>query len=359
MVTNLAIIKLLIVSTLAFSLAMLFTPVVTRFLYKHNFGKRIRDAMEAPIFHHLHAKKSGTPTMGGLVILIPVLVLALSLHALAVWLPESWSLVEIISRVDFLSRSQTWLPLGALVASAFVGVIDDYLNVRGIGAHGGGLRVRHRLAIYAFIAFVGAWWFTFKLEWQILHVPFLGDVSVGLWSLAIFTIIILATSFSSNQTDGLDGLAGGVLLTSFGAYGVIALIIGREDLAALCAAIAGALLAFLWFNVHPARFFMGDTGSMSLGVTLGIIAMLTGQPLLLPVIGFIFVIEMLSSILQMASKKLRGKKLFRSSPLHHHYEAVGWPESKIVMRAWIVSFVAAALGVALAVLDLNLGEGLL
>ena len=359
MLTNLAVTKLLVVATLAFALAFMFTPVVMRFLFKHKFGKRLRDVKEAPIFHRLHAKKLGLPTMGGLVVWIPVLALALGLHALSIWLPETWGVTRIFARVDFLSRSQTWLPLGALVASALVGVVDDYLNVRGIGAHGGGLRARHRLAIYTAIAFVGAWWFTFKLEWQILHVPFLGDLSVGFWSLFIFAVIIVATSFSTNQTDGLDGLAGGVLLTSFGAYGVIALIIGREDLAALCAAIVGALLAFLWFNIPPARFMMGDTGSMSLGVTLGIIAMLTNQPLLLPVIGFVFVVEMLSSIIQMASKKLRDKKIFLSSPLHHHLEAIGWPEPKIVMRAWIVSMVMAALGVALAVLDVNLGVGLL
>ena len=296
--------------------------------------------------------------MGGVVVWVPVLVLALGLHALSLWLPEAWSLTRIISRLDFLSRPQTWLPLGALVASALVGLVDDYLNVRGIGAHNGGLRKRHRLVIYTLIAFVGAWWFTFKLEWHILHVPFFGDLSVGLWSLLIFTLIIVATSFSSNQTDGLDGLAGGVLLTSFGAYAVIALIIGREDLATLCAALVGALLAFLWFNINPARFFMGDTGSMSLGVTLGIIAMLTNQPLLLPIIAFVFVIEMLSSMLQLSSKKLFKKKIFLSSPLHHHLEAVGWPEPKIVMRAWIVSMVMASLGIALAVLDLNLGVGL-
>lgn len=359
MLTNLAIIKVLSVATLSFVLAMAFTPVVSGFLYRFRLGKRLRDAKEAPIFHRLHAKKSGTPTMGGLVVWIPVLVLALGLHALALWLPDSWSVTEIFSRMDFLSRSQTWLPLGALVASAMVGMVDDYLNVRGIGAHNGGLRARHRLVIYTLIALVGAWWFTFKLDWHLLHIPFMGDLPIGFASFFVFALIIIATSFSVNQTDGLDGLAGGVLLSSFGAYGVIALLIGREDLAALCAAIAGALLAFLWFNINPARFFMGDTGSMSLGVTLGIVAMLTNQPLLLPVIGFVLVIEMLSSILQLGSKKLRGKKLFLSSPLHHHLEAIGWPEPKIVMRAWVVSLVVAALGVALAIIDLNLGEGLL
>lgn len=354
MIDTESIIKALSVATVSFGLAMLFTPLWTKFLYRHRLGKTIRSAAEAPVFAALHAKKAGTPTMGGVVVWFPVLVLALLLEATQV-LP-SGPIEAVGAFLRFLSRSQTWLPLGALVASACVGLVDDYLNARGIGTHGGGLRVRHRLLIYTAIALVGAWWFTFKLEWQTLHVPFVGDLSVGLWSFLIFAFIIVATSFSVNQTDGLDGLAGGTLLTSFGAYGVISLMIGREDLAALCAAIAGALLAFLWFNIVPARFFMGDTGSMALGVTLGIIAMLTNQPLLLPIIGFVFVVETLSSLCQFVSKRLRGKKIFRSSPLHHHLEALGWPEPKIVMRAWVVSMVMAAVGVAFALLDIGNGS---
>ncbi|MDA1038409.1 MAG: phospho-N-acetylmuramoyl-pentapeptide-transferase [bacterium] len=344
MIENFAIVKMLIVSTLGFILAMIFTPAVTRFLYKHKLGKKIRDAKHAPIFHKLHIKKAGTPTMGGLVIWVPVLVLTRGSGLLVGTQLEGW---------NFLSRGQTWLPLAALVAAGIVGIFDDYLNARGLGGNGGGLKVRHRLGIYTVIALVGAWWFAFKLDWDILHIPFVGDINVGLWYFLIFAFIIVATSFSVNQTDGLDGLAGGALLTSFSAYGVIALLQGKEDLAVFCAVIAGAILAFLWFNINPARFFMGDTGSMSLGVTLGIVAMLTNQVLLLPIIGVVFVIEAISTLVQYASKKCRGKKCFLSSPLHHHYEAVGWPEPKIVMRAWVISMVAAGVGVALAVLDLG------
>jgi phospho-N-acetylmuramoyl-pentapeptide-transferase len=232
--------------------------------------------------------------------------------------------------------------------------LDDYWNVRRIGASGGGLRVRHRLLIYAVIAIVGAAWFFFKLDWDLLHVPFVGDFNIGWWYIPVFIFVIVATSFSVNETDGLDGLAGGVLLTSFGAYAAIAMMQGRVELAAFCGVIVGALLAFLWFNINPARFIMGDTGAMPLGVTLGIVAMLTNTVFFLPIIGFIFVLESGSVIVQVISKKLRGKKLFRSSPIHHHFEAIGWSEPKIVMRFWVISMVTAAIGVVLFLLDRNI-----
>ena len=332
-----SILKILALTTISFILAMGITPMLTHVLYRYKLGKQIRDEASAPIFHKLHAKKAGTPTMGGIIVWGTVLLLAIAF--------------TFYKPLDFITRSETLLPLGALIASACVGLIDDYLNVRRIGPHGGGLRMRHRLMIYTAIAAVGAWWFYSKLDWDLIHVPFAGDFTVGLWYIPIFLFIIVATSFSVNQTDGLDGLAGGTLLTSFGAYGAIALLQGKYDLAAFCAVIIGALLAFLWFNIHPARFFMGDTGSMSLGVTLGIIAMLTNQVLLLPIIGIIFVLESLSTIIQLISKKLFKRKVFLSSPIHHHLEAIGWMEPKIVMRFWVISIVAAALGVMIALLD--------
>jgi len=220
-----------------------------------------------------------------------------------------------------------------------------------IGPKGGGLKVRHRLLIYTIIALVGAWWFYFKLDWDLVHIPFVGDFGIGLWYILVFVFIIVATAFSTNQTDGLDGLAGGVMMVAFGAYGTIAFIQGNFNMAAFCGVILGALLAFLWFNIYPARFFMGDTGSMSLGVTLGVIAMLTNQFLLLPLIGFVLVVESLSTIIQVLSKKIRGKKIFLSSPIHHHFEAKGWPETKVTMRFWILSAVMAVLGIILAFMD--------
>lgn len=341
-----AIIKVFLLTTVSFVVTILWTPALTHFLYKYKLGKTIRLDPNAPIFSKLHNKKSGTPTMGGVLIWVTVLGLSLILFYLS-----AWTDVDLFDRLNFLSRSQTLLPLGALVASALVGLVDDFFNVRKLGPRGGGLSMKHRLLIYTIIAVVGAWWFSYKLEWDIFHIPFFGDVNVGLWYIPIFIFIIVATSFSVNEIDGLDGLSGGTLLAAFAAFGAIAFAQGRLDLAAFCGVIAGALLAFLWFNIPPARFFMGDTGAMSLGVTLGIVAMLTNTALLLPIIGFLFMLESFSVILQLLSKRFRGKKIFLSSPLHHHLEAIGWPEQKIVMRFWVIAAVMSVLGVALYLVE--------
>jgi len=340
------IIKIFFLTALAFIITILWTPALTYFLYKFKLGKKIRTADNAPIMSELHEHKAGTPTMGGLLVWITTLVLALFFYFLAQW--GGW---EIFIKLNFLTRSQTLLPLGALVASALVGLFDDILNIRGIGPNGGGLKMRYKLLIYAVIALVGAFWFYFKLDWDLIRLPFIGDFQIGWWYIPIFIFIIVGTANAVNITDGLDGLAGGLLASSFGAYGIIAFTQGRYDLATFCCVIVGALLAFLWFNIHPARFFMGDTGSMSLGVTLGIVAMLTNSVLILPVIGFLFVLEALSVIIQLTSKKLFKRKVFLSAPLHHHLEAQGWPETKIVMRFWLIATVMAVIGVILVLMD--------
>lgn len=345
---NFVIIKIFVLTTTAFAIAMAMTPVLTHFLFKYKLGKQIRDEKTAPIMSSLHKAKSGTPTMGGILVWLTVLFLAVVFFYLG-----EWSGSDLLKKFNFLTRSQTLLPLGALVASALVGFLDDYLNVRKIGPNGGGLKMRHRLAIYTVIAAVGAWWFYFKLDWHTIHVPFLGNFDIGWWYLPIFIFIIVATSFSVNESDGLDGLAGGLLLAAFAAYGAIAFSQGKMELAAFCGVIAGALLAFLWFNINPARFFMGDTGAMSLGVTLGIVAMLTNSVLLLPIIGFLFVVESLSVIIQILSKKIRGKKIFLSTPIHHHLEAKGWSEPKIVMRFWVIAGVTAVVGVIISLMDMG------
>ncbi len=339
-------IAILVVAAAAFLVAMLATPAVTKLLKFLKLGKQIRSEASAPIFSKLHAAKSGTPTMGGILIWGTVLVLAFASSLTAnIFRAEPW-----IS-FNFISRRETLLPLVALFFAAIVGLIDDYLNVRKIGAHGGGLKAWHRLLSYSLIAVIAAWWFTFRLEWDVLRVPFVGIVHVGLWMLPIFIFIIVATAFSVNETDGLDGLAAGTLLTAFASYGAIAFLQEKFDLAAFCAAIVGALLAFLWFNINPARFFMGDTGAMSLGVTLGVVAMLTNSLLLLPIIGLVFVIESISVIIQVASKKIRKKKVFLSAPIHHHFEAKGWPEPTIVMRFWVIAAVSGVLGLIISLLD--------
>ena len=337
--------RILVLTALAFVIGFFLTPILTHFLYKWRLGKQIRTE-GAPIFAQIHAKKEGTPTMGGILIWFTVLFLILLFWALS-----KLGVNSIIGQLNFLNRSETLLPLGALIASALVGLADDMLGVLRIGPKGGGLRMRHRIIVYTAIAAFGAWWFFTKLGRDSVHIPFLGDYQLGIYYILVFIFVIVATAFSVNETDGLDGLAGGTLLTAFGAYGVIAYAAGLYSLAAFCGVIIGALFAFLWFNIHPARFFMGDTGAMSLGVTLGIIAMLTNQFMLLPLIAFVMMLESISVIIQTLSKKIRGKKVFLSAPLHHHLEAKGWPETKVTMRFWIISVMGAALGLILAFLE--------
>lgn len=346
-----SVVKIFAVTALSFLLAVISAPLLIRFLRERRMGKRIRDDASAPVFAKMHAAKAGTPTMGGILVWGTVLALIAAFHYANAFIGGAF-----FGRMTFLSRPQTLLPLGALLASAAVGLVDDYWNVLKIGPKGGGLRMRHRLALYTAIAVVGALWFYYKLDWDLLRVPFVGSFNIGWWYMPTFVIVIVATSFSVNETDGLDGLVGGALLAAFAAYGAIAFAQGKGDLAAFCGAIVGALTAFLWFNIHPARFFMGDTGAMSLGVTLGVVAMLTNAALLLPIIGFVFVLESFSVIVQVASKRLRKKKVFVSSPLHHHLEATGWTEPQIVMRFWIISGMTAVIGLALALVDMGLAH---
>ncbi len=339
------VIRLLVITFGCFVLAMAWAPVLLRLLKKYGMGKTIRSAETAPIAGGMHAHKSGTPVMGGLVVWVTVTVVMLILSVGCTIGDSAWC------SWNFLSRTQTLLPLGALIAAALVGLVDDYLNVKKLGAAGGGLRMRHRLISYSLIALGGAWWFYSKLGWDFVHVPFVGNYEIGWLYIPFFAVVIIATSFSVNETDGLDGLAGGPLMAAFTAFAVIAFAQGKFDFGIFCAAIVGALMAFLWYNVTPASFFMGDTGAMSLGTALGVVAMLTNQPLLLPIIGLPFVLESVSVIIQVASKKIRKKKVFLSAPVHHHLQAIGWKESQIVFRVWLISMFSAGVGVVLALID--------
>jgi len=323
------LIKMFWLALLSFLIATTFTPILTNFLYKNKIGKRIRDSKDAPIFAKLHEKKNGTPTMGGVLI---------------------WITTAILTLIFNLERQATWLPLFCLVATGIVGAVDDLWNVRGKGPNGGGMGFRQKFILYTLIAAAGAWWFYYKLDWSTIHIPAIGDFGIGLWYIPLFIVVLVWMSFSSNETDGLDGLAGGIFALSYGAYAFICLTQGKFELAAFCATVMGSLLSFLWFNIPPARFFMGDTGSMSLGMTLGVIAFLTNTVVALPIITLVFMIEGLSFILQFASKKIRGKKLFLSSPIHHHFEAIGWPEYKITMRFWIIGAISAVAGLVLAII---------
>jgi phospho-N-acetylmuramoyl-pentapeptide-transferase len=348
------VMKIFVTGFLAFVLAFVLTPLWTHILYKYKIGVKIKknsvDGEKLTYVNEMHAHKAGTPVMGGALVWFAVLVLILSSHYLFSYVAQFFQ-TDFIARLDFFSRSQTWLPLFALISGGVLGLFDDYMSVRGIGKNkGGGMRFLVRFGWLIVIAILGAWWFYYKLGWDKIHVPAVGDFSIGLWYLPVFIFIILFSAISSNETDGLDGLNGGVLLLAFGSFAMISFSQNKMDLASFCAAISGALLAFLWFNIYPARFFMGDTGAMSLGLTLGVVAMLTNSALVLLIIVFIYVLESGSVVIQLTSKKLFGRKVFLAAPIHHHFEALGWPETKVTMRAWIFTIITALIGVIVGIL---------
>jgi len=339
------IVRFLIVVGASFLCAMLFEPMWHRVLLRFRVGKQIR-AEGAPVFASMHEKKAGTPTMGGVIVWLTVLVITVGFALLAYLFDGFWGSLE------FLDRGQTYLPLGIFIFAALIGAIDDIMGVLRIGPRGGGLRVREKVLFYFVAALVAAWWFAYKLEWDVLRVPLFGDYTIGIWWFAGFALfLIIATAFSMNETDGLDGLAGGVSMVALSALTVVAITQGKYELAMFTGSIIGALLAFLWFNIFPAKFFMGDTGSMALGIVIGVIALLTNTGLLLPFFAFILVFESLSVIVQTASKRIFKTKLFISTPIHHHFEARGWPESQVTMRFWILSGVMASLGLIIFFLD--------
>ena len=351
------VLKVLVTGLISFCIAFFLTPLWTHILYRNKIGIRIKDrgvsGDRLTVVSSLHAGKAGTPTMGGVIVWFSVVFLALYSHfvfpAIAGFFGKNF-----IARLDFLSRAQVWLPLFALTAGGMLGLLDDWMSVRGIGKNkGGGMRFIMRFWWLFAIAGTGAWWFYAKLGWDRIHVPAVGDFSIGWWYIPVFIGVILFAAISSNETDGLDGLNGGVLLMAFGSFALIAFFQNKMDLAAFCSAISGALLAFLWFNIYPARFFMGDTGAVSLGLTLGVVAMLTNSALALFIIVFIYVLESGSAAIQLLSKRLFQRKIFLAAPIHHHFEALGWPEPKVVMRAWIFTVITATLGTIIAILGMG------
>jgi phospho-N-acetylmuramoyl-pentapeptide-transferase len=306
---------------LAFALVVIFMPPYIRLLQAIGFGKRIRQ--EGPESHFI---KEGTPTMGGLLIVLVVLGIYFFLRQ-----PDA----------------ATFAPLAALAGVGALGAFDDYLNAR----TGEGIRARQKLIWLTVVAFVAAYQIQQTYAITAIAVPFIGPVQIAPWLYVLFAAFaIIAAANGVNLTDGLDGLSGGTVAIAFVAYMLIALLNDpvQTNLALLCSLIIGALLGFLWFNVHPAQIFIGDSGALSLGATLAVTALITGQILVLPLIGIIFVLETGSVILQIAYFKLSGgRRLFRMSPIHHHFELGGWDEEKITIRFWIVGILAALLGVTL------------
>jgi phospho-N-acetylmuramoyl-pentapeptide-transferase len=341
-------VRVLVLSLFAFSVAMAITPAVTRILAHVKAEKQIRTSGKTPIFSKLHKEKIGTPTMGGIIIWGTVLVIAFLIFIL------NFFFDGLFTYLNFVDRAETYLPIAAMLIAGILGLIDDAFGVLRIGPNSGGMKVSQKLVGYFFLAIIGALWFYFRLDWDVLSIPLVGTVSIGWFYIPLFIFVIVASAFSANETDGLDGLAGGILLFAYIALTVVAFMLGRFELATFGGVTIGALLAFLWYNIYPARFFMGDTGSMSLGITMGVIAMLTNTPLLLPLFAPILVLESASVIIQVISKKTRGKKVFLSTPIHHHFEALGWHESKITMRFWIISAMFAIFGLIVFFLDKGL-----
>ncbi len=323
----------LLLGVAGFLLAMLLTPIYTHFAYKHNWWKRHRthstSGEKLSVISALRASrpKRNVPLMAGLVTIVSV------------------GLVSLVFNFD---RLQTWLPLAGLIGGGLVGLIDDIINIRGKGGKTAGLRAPLKFGLITLVATVSACFFYWRLGYGSVQFPVVGDVTLGWLLIPLFILVIVSTSNAVNITDGVDGLAGGLLISSFGAFAVIALLQEKFALAGFCFTMIGALLAYLYFNIPPARFQMGDVGSFGFGTALGVVAMMTDTLVLLPIIGGVFVVEAGSSLVQMLSKKMFHRKVFIAAPIHHHLEAKEWPRTKITMRLNVIGQLCALLGIILA-----------
>jgi phospho-N-acetylmuramoyl-pentapeptide-transferase len=328
------LVTMFILASLGFGVTMALTPFYTYFAYKHKLWKRPRTTAvtgeAAPIFSKLHAAKHrrNIPMMAGVVFVAVIAAVTLLLN---------------------VNNGQAWLPLIALLGGAAVGFVDDIINVRGLGGGARGLRASVKFGLMTVLGLAGALYFYYGLGAQSVHLPFPPyALDVGWLIVPIFAFVVIATSNAVNITDGLDGLAGGLAAMAFTTFGIIALLQGNMGVAGFCFTVVGALMSYVWFNIYPARFFMSDVGSFSLGTALGVVAMLTNTLFLLPIIGLVFVIDAGTSLIQILSKKIFKRKVFLSAPIHHHFEALGWPEAKVTMRFWLIGAASCALGLILA-----------
>lgn len=354
---ELTLIKVFLPTAIAFTIGILITPVVTHYLYKYQAWKKVSGKGKGyggggtPLFDNLHKERdTNTPRLGGVVIWLSVFITVALIFA-GEWLWPG----TVFGDLNFLSRSQTWLPLLALAIGALVGLIDDISTIRGDGKHfAGGLPLSYRLAVVVSTAVFMGWWFYEKLEVSSVSLLGFGELSLGVWFIPLFVFVSVCI-YMSSVIDGIDGLSGGVFMFIFAAYTGIALWQQQFDIAALSATIVGGILAFLWFNIPPARFYMTETGVMALTMSLSLIVFMTdtlgeGEGLsLLPIVGFLLVVTVVTNVLQIISKKFFGRKVLLIAPLHHHFEAMGWPAHKVVMRYWVLGFVFALVGILLAI----------
>lgn len=329
-ITSQTLTHLLVLGFLGFLVSMVITPAYTTLAYRGKWWKQMRTDSwaggAATVYNQLHAEKHKRhiPTMAGIIFVLSV---------------------AIVTFGDNLVRTQTWLPLAGMLGSGAIGLIDDWINIRAVHSKVAGMRAKGKFLLHSLVALAGGWWFYDKLGVHSMYLPWAHDWQIGVGIILLFWFVVIATANAVNISDGLDGLAGGLLVSSFTVYAIIAAVESKYALAGFCLSVVGALLSYTWFNIYPARFFMGDVGSFALGTALGIIAMQTDTIYVLPVIGAVYVMETGSVIINRLSRKLRhGKKVFLSSPIHHHFEAIGWPETKVTMRFWILGQVAGVIG---------------
>lgn len=349
-----SIIKVLVPATASFAAGIALAPLLSHYLYKYRVwkkkpGKTALDGSAAVEFAKLRSEnETSTPRMGGILIWASVTLVTLSL-----WLLARLAPTPLTEKLDFLSRSQTWIPLFTLLAGAAMGFVNDLLDILPSGERG--IRLRTRILFVTTVSLFIGWWFHAKLGVVALGIPGDGIVELGALIIPIFVLVAIGL-YAGGVIDGIDGLAGGVFGAAFMAYAAIAYFQNQIDLAAFSATLSGAILAFLWFNIPPARFWMTETGTMGLTMTLAVIAFMTDTPgngygvAALPLVALPLVATVLSNVIQVASKKLRGKKVFRIAPLHHHFEAIGWPSYKVTMRYWVISIICAVIGMTVALL---------
>ncbi len=346
------LIKIFLPTTVAFFLGIFLTPIATHFFYKYKMWKKYPRTNGSTNGDFKKIKNENdelnTPRVGGMIVWISALFTTVVFYLISIVFPG-----DATTKMNFLSRNQTLIPLATLIFASLIGLLDDMLQIFGRGVYSKDPLIyrKIKIACIIFIGLVISYWFYAKLEFTSIHIPFNGEIELGIWFIPFFIMVMLAV-FSTSVVDGIDGLSGGIVATVFGAYSIIAFAHNQIDISAFCAVVAGGILSFLWFNVPPARFYMGETGMMGLTVTLSVVAFLTNSVLLLVVIAFPLVMTSLSVIIQIISYKFFNKKrVFRLAPLHHHFEAIGWSREKIVMRYWILSVIFAVIGVIIALIS--------
>jgi phospho-N-acetylmuramoyl-pentapeptide-transferase len=358
--TTIDIIKIFVIGILSFLFAFALTPTLTHVLYKNKLWKKkvkekAIDGGDISYFRKFHSEgEVNVPRLGGVLIWLSVVIITIFFFFLSSFSDNFW-----LSKFNFLSREQTWLLLFTLFFGSLIGLLDDLLQVLDLPSSffqkikksiGEGLSLRYRLILIAIIGFIGAWWFYFRLGRETVFIPGIGDFYLGLFFIPFFVLVMVAV-YSGSVIDGIDGLSGGTFASIFTAYAMIALFQGQINIATFCFAVLGSTLAFLWFNIPPARFYMGESGIIGLTTTLTVIAFLTNAVAVLPIIAILLFASSGSVIIQLLSKKYRHKKVFLAAPIHHHFEAKGWPSYKVTMRFWVIGIVAAFFGVVIHLLS--------